>query len=60
MAKEDERARINELLEERGKCVSEMREMLDFAESENRDLGSEEKEKYGKLEATRSSGVSRT
>jgi HK97 family phage major capsid protein len=41
----------NKLLTERGQCVNRMRELLNRAEKEGRDLSSEEQSEYGKLEA---------
>jgi HK97 family phage major capsid protein len=41
----------NKLLAERGQCVNRMRELLNRAEKDGRDLSSEEQSEYGKLEA---------
>jgi len=41
----------NKLLTERGQCVNQMRELLNRAEKEGRDLSAEEQTEYGRLEA---------
>ncbi len=43
--------RLKRINEERGRLIKEMREMLDAAEQEKRDLTSEEDDKYQRMEA---------
>lgn len=51
----EQRAAINKLLEERMGVVVKMRELVDLAESEERDLTAEEAEQYDRMEADASS-----